>query len=185
MKHVVFKSLLMIASTCLIASAYSQECQVKANKENSPNQRVALILSHTHIPAVNEYTGEKKSFVAASIGANYEFWFNSQWAVGLHNDLVMQSFNVEQKTNGAVTKREYPLLTTLVGIYKPWEHWSIFAGTGKEFEKHENLTVIKTGIEYGVPLPKNFEAGLGVEYDVKIEGNDSWLVGIGVSKSFF
>jgi hypothetical protein len=185
MKHIALKYVLMLASTCLIKSAYSQECEVKANRENSPHQRVALIISHTHISAVNEYTGEKKTFTAASVGANYEYWFNSKWAVGLHNDLVMQTFHVEQKADGAVTKREYPLLATLVGIYKPREHWTVFTGPGEEFEKHENFTVIKTGVEYGVPLPKNFEVGFGVEYDIKIKGDDSWLVGVGVSKSFF
>src|SRR6476661_3084135 len=117
MKHFVFKSLLLFVSTCLMVNTYSQECKVKADKENLPHQRVAFIISHTHIPAVNEYTGEKRTFIAASIGANYEYWFNSKWAVGLHNDLVMQSFHVEQKADGAVTKREFPLLATLVGVY--------------------------------------------------------------------
>lgn len=104
--------------------------------------------------------------------------------MGLHNDFIMQSFNIEDKHREPAIKREFPVLSCLVGIYKAGKHWSVFTGPGKEFEKNENFTVVKTGIEYGVELPGDFEVGFGLEYDTKVKGYDSWLAGIGISKKF-
>lgn len=64
----------------------------------------------------------KKTFIAASLGINYELWFNYNLAVGLHNDLLMESFNVETKPGGAILKREFLLVSTLVALYKPAKH---------------------------------------------------------------
>jgi hypothetical protein len=58
------------------------------------------------------------------------------------------------------------------------------AGPGIEFEKNENFGVIKTGVEYSIEIPKNWEIGFGIEYDWKLRGYSSWLAGIGISKIF-
>jgi len=39
-------------------------------------------------------------------------------------------------------KREYPILFTLVAIYKPGNHLTFFGGSVKEFEKDENFNNI-------------------------------------------
>lgn len=166
-------------------STQAQETEKEDNRENALHHRVSFAIAHSYIPAANEANGEKTIFITPTLGFNYELWFNKKWAVGLHNDFIMQSFNIENTDNKPAIKREFPILTTLVGIFKPCKHIMVFAGPGKEFEKNENFTVVKTGIEYGVELPKGFEVGFGLEYDTKIKGYDSWLVGIGISKSCF
>ena len=128
--------------------------------------------------------GTKRTFIAATIGLNYDLWFNEKWAVGLHNDFTTTSFNIEETEKGEIVAREYPLLTSLVVIYKPFKHWSLLAGPGKEFEKNKNFNVVKTGIEYGVELKKEWEVSFGFEYDKKFKGYSSWLMGIGISKIF-
>lgn len=162
-----------------------QAQQKNEDSENSPHHRVSLILSHAHIPAANEANGSKRIFIAASLGLNYEWWFNNKWAVGLHNDITMQSFNVERKSSEEIIAREFPILTTLVVVCKPVKGWSFFTGPGREFEKNESFNVVKTGIEYGIELPKTWEIGFGLEYDVKINGYNSLLVGIGISKNLW
>ena len=152
--------------------------------EDKLHHRVSLVISHAHIPAANEVNGSKHIFIAASIGVNYELWFNSHWAIGLHNDITMQSFNVEKKSDDEVIAREFPVLSTIVAVYKPGKHWNFFAGPGREFEKNESFNVIKTGIEYGIELPKTWEIGFGLDYDIKINGYNTWLIGIGISKNF-
>lgn len=176
----------MLLSGLLWGFSQTIRAQQKEEKEaeDKLHHRVSLIISHAHIPAGNEVNGSKRVFIAASLGVNYELWFNQHWAVGLHNDITMQSFNVERKNTDEVIAREFPVLTTLVGIYKPAKHWSFFAGPGREFEKNESFNVIKTGIEYGIELPKTWEIGFGLEYDVKIKGYNTVLIGIGISKNF-
>lgn len=174
----------LIFGLLAILSVTNLKAQESKAETDKLHHRVSLIISHAHIPAANEVNGTKRVFVAASLGFNYELWFNSRWAVGLHNDIAMQSFNVERKQTAEVIAREYPILTTLVAVYKPAKHWSFFAGPGREFEKNESFNVIKTGIEYGIELPGTWEIGFGVEYDVKINGYNSVLVGIGISKIF-
>ncbi|MGE5108858.1 MAG: hypothetical protein ACM3H8_15045 [Sphingobacteriales bacterium] len=96
----------------------------------------------------------------------------------------MESFNVETKPGGAILKREFLLVSALVALYKPAKHWSFFTGPGIEFGKNENFTVIKTGVEYEIELPKTREIGFGLDYDFKLKGYNSWLIGIGISKIF-
>ncbi len=165
-------------------SIFAQEKEPGSPVENALHHRVSFIISHSYLPVKNESTGEKKTFTAASLGLNYELWFNSSWAIGLHNDITMESFRAEDKGDGNIAEKEFPVLTSVVAMYKPWKHWSIFAGPGKEFEKSENFFLVKTGIEYGVELPKEWEIGFGVDYDIKINGYNSWLIGIGISKIF-
>lgn len=177
----------------LFSFSETLHAQQKEEKEaeDKLHHRVSLIFSQAHIPAANEVNGTKRVFIAASLGVNYELWFNKHWAVGLHNDITMQSFNVKRKDNDEIIAREFPILSTITAIYKPGKHWNFFAGPGREFvfknsfgEKNESFNVIKTGIEYGVELPKTWEVGFGFEYDVKINGYNTWLIGIGVSKNF-
>lgn len=178
--------------TLVTAAIFCCYCQLAAqginkveNQENTLHHRVALVMAHSYIPAANEVNGETTIFIAPTIGFNYELWLNEKWAVGLHNDFIIQSFNIENENSKPHIKREYPILSALVAVYKPGNHWTFFGGPGKEFEKNENFNVIKTGLEYGVALPGSFEVSFGLEYDTKIKGYDSWLAGIGISKNFF
>lgn len=178
------KAALYLIHTVMFVFIFQISFAQEEAKENSLHQRVSFIISHTHIPASTENSGGKKTFIAASIGANYELWFNSRWAVGLHTDLTMQSFTIEAKADEAFVKKEFPLLTSLVAVYKPARHWIFFAGPGKEFENEENLNVIKTGVEYGIAIPKNWEISFGADYDFRINAYNTWLIGIGISKVF-
>lgn len=176
---------LLTAAFILFCSQQSAAQETKRENEeiNKLHHRISLIVSHSHIPAANGLNGEKNVFMTPTLGLNYELWFNKKWAVGIHNDFIMTSFNIEEDNGKPSIKREFPILSAIVGVYKPGKHFSFFAGPGIEFEKNENFKVIKTGIEYGVELPQSFEVGFGFEFDAKINGYSSWLAGIGISKN--
>jgi hypothetical protein len=180
-KQLILLAMITFSTQLLVA----QEKENEANKENQLHHRISLMQAFSHIPSLSEINGQKHAFIAPTIGFNYELWFNKKWAIGLHNDFILQSFNIENEDGKPAIKREYPILTTLVGIYKPGKHLSFFSGPGIEFEKNKNFKVIKLGMEYGVELPQSFEVGFGFEYDAKIDGYSSWLFGIGISKNIF
>jgi hypothetical protein len=175
----------LVFSSFICLQTMAQEKEKEAENTNRLHHRFSLVLAHSHIPSANEVNDQKVAFIAPTIGLNYELWFNNKWAVGLHNDFIVQAFNIETEYDKPVIQREYPILSTVVGIFKPGKHFSFFAGPGVEFEKNEDFKVIKTGIEYGVELPKSFEFSAGFEYDAKINGYGSWLVGFGISKNIF
>lgn len=71
-----------------------------------------------------------------------------------------------------------------MGILKPTEHWSFLFGFGAEFEKEEKNFLHRAGIEYSGELPKAWEVFGSLSYDFKWKAYDTWVVGIGIVKSF-
>ncbi|MDX2046860.1 MAG: hypothetical protein SFU87_08740 [Chitinophagaceae bacterium] len=185
MKNYCMPLLLIATSVCLCSKINAQSNEKDKENENPLHHRVSVVFSQSHIPAANETNVKKQIFIAPVLGVNYELWFNRKWAVGLHNDFTMETFNVKKSSGSEIIERDYPVLITLVALYKPVKHWSFFAGPGKEFEKNESFHVIKTGIEYGITILKTWEIGFGFEYDIKLKGYSTWQAGIGFSKNFY
>jgi len=69
-------------------------------------------------------------------------------------------------------------------FFKPHHRWKILGGYGVEMEKNENFQLIRIGVEYGIELPKNWELDFTFEYDFKINGYYTLLLGIGFTKKF-
>ncbi|MEO6229070.1 MAG: hypothetical protein ABJB11_07205 [Ferruginibacter sp.] len=184
MKTFYYNSCLVFVSGLFANTLYAQEPALAEREMNKAHHRISIFVAHPLIPATNEAGDVKKNFIVSTIGLNYDWWQSNKWTIGLHNDFIIQSFTYENSNNKQTVERVYPLLSTLVAVYKPGRHITVFTGPGREFEKHETFTVIKSGIEYGIELSKQWEVATGLEYDVKINGYNSWLPGIGFSRSF-
>ena len=102
---------------------------------------------------------------------------------GLLNEFEMQSYAVEHDED-AIIERVYPFISSLVLIYEPINHLAFFAGPGIEFEKSENLSIIKAGAAYNFPLPKYFGISLELSYERKNKTYDAWTLGILLGKGF-
>lgn len=63
--------------------------------------------------------GQEHLFIP-SWGLDLEYWFNEKWGVGSHNDIEVESFIVETDHEEFI-EREYPLVTTLELLAKPWK----------------------------------------------------------------
>jgi hypothetical protein len=170
----------MLIKFLLAVAAFTCVNRMHAQESTKHVHRFAFVFSHTHFDGLENKTEQKKMVIAASIGLNYEWSFAPRWAVGIHNDLSMLAFK-QRDESGAVLHRKNPWLVSLVGVYKASAKWSFFAGPGREFEQARNFTVIKSGFEFGLPLWKSFEVGFGGDYDIKINGADSWLLGFNIS----
>src|SRR5690606_7916175 len=108
-----------------------------------------------------------------------------QWAIGLHSDIVIENFEIEQSGEGEAEEaleRSYPLASALMGIFKPGEHLVLLLGAGGEFAKEETLFLIRAGLEYGWELPGDWELGLSLMNDLKVDAYNSWTLGVGISK---
>lgn len=158
----------------------------EGEEEEESKHRIALVLGHAHVPEGIGSEGEKQWLVLGSWGLDYDYRLNSHWAVGLHSDFIVENFELEEHfgREKAVIKRSRPLASALVVTYKPGKHLTFLAGGGGEFAKEENFLLIRAGLEYSWKLPDEWELGVSLMNDFKIDAYDSWLLGLGVSKFF-
>jgi hypothetical protein len=144
------------------------------------SHRLTLGLGHTHI-SEGKVDGETQWLVAASWSFNYDYWLSDKWAVGLQNDIILETFKIENHEQELV-ERSRPWAIVPVAIFKPGKHWSFLGGVGKEIASGRNLTLTRLGIEYGHELPKHWELGAALVWDNKWNYYNSWGLAITISK---
>jgi len=168
-------------------NSYAQTSEENFEDDNDTEKfvhhKISLVISHTHIPKGNSSAKEETFLIVPSWGLNYEYWINHKWAVGLHNDMEISTYVIVDE-RGSEIERERPIISTIVGIYKPNKIVNIVAGFGREFEKNKNFWVIRLGIELEFELHNRWELSPGLIYDIKESVYDSWTIGLAVSKRF-
>ncbi len=120
--------------------------------------------------------------VVPTYGFNYDFLFHPTWGVGVHTDIVLQQYKVEKHDGHETIIRENPVALVGVGLFSPIPSLTLLAGYGIELETNENIQLFRIGVEYGFHLPKHWELGVMLEFDSKINTNNSWVFGVGFSK---
>jgi hypothetical protein len=181
MKSILFFSLLAISnftSLDIIAQTHTSE-QNHTFKKN----RISVLWGNTIVPAAKTADDEMSVVIFPSWGLNYEYWFNNHFALGIQNEFEMQSYVVEHDSHPSL-EREYPIITSIVLFYEPLNHLAFFAGPGIEIEKNHNFYIFKAGIEYIIPLPKNFDIALEGSYESKNNMYDAWTFGLCIGKRF-
>ncbi len=147
--------------------------------------RLTIGLGHAHIPTgIKSGDGELGWLNLGSFAFDYDFYLHPRWAIGIHSDIVPTQYEVEfsLSKDDEIVSRTSPLSTLVTGTYKVTEHLGIQLGYGIEYTKEETLNVLRAGIEYGWELPKDFEFGIGLTYDDKINAYNTWFLGFMVSK---
>ena len=122
--------------------------------------------------------------IVPTFGLNYDYFFNPKWGLGLHTDILLQQFKIEKHGEQGEIVRENPVGIAGMLLFKPHHRWTLMAGYGVELEKHESFQMIRTGVEYGIELPKHWELGFSLEFDYKIKTYSSFMFGIGFSRLF-
>ena len=147
------------------------------------HHKVTLVMANSFLK--NDFEDNPNSIlVVPTFGLNYDFFFHQKWGVGLHTDIVLQQFKVERHEGQEVLIRENPVALCAVGLFKPLPSLTLIAGYGIELEKHENIQLLRLGVEYGFHLPGNWELGFALEFDRKINTYNSLVFGAGFSKLF-
>lgn len=151
-----------------------------------PHHSIGIVISHAQVFDGRDINGAKKVLSLPSWGLDYTFQFKPKWGIGLHTDIITETFEVEKHLenggSGDIIERSYPIAPALMGIYKPGHHWSFLLGAGVEFAKEENFFLNRAGVEYSVELKKEWEIFGSLSYDFKWGGYDTWILGMGISK---
>jgi hypothetical protein len=163
---------------CLICfSGFSQESNdhIKHDSHVSSNKglnRITLGLGHTHV-SEGQIDGDTKWLALASWSINYDHWFSEKLAVGLQNDIVLESFIIEHGDE-ELLERSYPVSSVPVFLYKPGKNLVILGGIGAEISQGTTLTMTRLGLEYGFHLSPKWEVGVTALWDGKWNYYNSW-----------
>ncbi len=166
-------------------NGFSQH-QEESKEPFRPEHWLSIVISHAHVFQGRDIDGNKKVLSLPSWGLDYTYQFKPKWGIGLHTDIITETFEVEKHLesggDAVVIERTNPIAPALMGIYKPNEHWAFLIGAGVEFAKEGNFFLNRAGVEYGAELPKGWEVFGSLSYDFKWNAYDTWILGLGIAK---
>lgn len=180
----VYRNFIYILVFFISFGVFSQENIETEKDEEFHHHSIALFLNHTRI---NEgfSDGKKNAFSVPSWALNYNYAFNEKWEIGLHNDIIIENFQVESTSGGEIIERKKPITSVIVGIYKITKAFGVEFGGGMEFDKDKNFGLARIGVEYGIEIPKpKLEVLFVMDYDIIFDAYNSFTVGIGIAKLF-
>ena len=150
-------------------------------KEEVLKHKISLMIGHTHVPKAVVSTGDGGPLIIPSWGLNYSYLINEKWAIGWHNDMEISTYVVNEG-HGSKIERERPLISTLVGIFKPGKTAGFLVGIGRKFEKNQNFWVFRGGIELEYEINEYLDISPSLIYDLKESVYDSWSIGLTVGR---
>lgn len=163
----------------------AQETQTATPSGFHPNHTISLIMSHTQISQGIQNNGKRKWLSLPSWGLNYNYVFHPKWAIGLHSDIIVEDFVVEQhlkSSNNENLERSYPIASAIVGSFKPGKHFAYLLGTGGEFAHTGNFFLIRVGIDFSMHITQKWEMNAVIANDYKFNAYNSWGIGLGITK---
>ena len=182
MKHLSLLFTFILIIVFCTTKSYGQHYE-EAVEKFTPHSGIGIVLSHAHVFNGRDAEGKKIVLSLPSWGIDYNYYFSPKWAVGLHTDIIAETFVVGGE-HGEKIERSVPVAPAILGIYKPCKHWSFLLGAGEEFAKEGNYFLNRLGLEYGAEIHNGWEVSGSIGYDIKWNAYDTWVLGIGISKSF-
>ncbi len=151
-----------------------------------PHHSLGLVIGHAQVFKGLDAAGNRKVLSLPSWGIDYTYMFKPKWGIGLHTDIIVETFEVEKHLESGghdeVVERSRPIAPALVGIYKPGPHWGFHIGTGLEYAREATFFLTRAGAEYSAELRGGWEVFGSLNYDFKWNAYDTWTIGLGISK---
>ncbi|TYA52406.1 hypothetical protein [Formosa maritima] len=176
------KNLLVLPFLLIGFFGFAQE--EPENSDEFHHHSIAVIINHTTI-FQGLIDGEKKAVFVPSWALDYSYSFNEKWALGLHNDIIIENFLIKKYSDGETLERNTPIASVIVGSYKLTKQFGIELGAGMEFDEDENFALARIGAEYAIEIPKhNLEMLFAIDYDLIFDAYSSINIGFGIAKLF-
>lgn len=155
MKQQILITCFVFFSSLISVQLLGQEHQ-KEEEVFVPHHAIGLVISHAHVFSGLDADGHRKVLSLPSWGVDYTYHVSEKWALGLHTDIITETFEVEKNLAGGssaeVLERSHPVAPAVMTIYKPNHHWNLLFGIGMEFAKEENLFLNRLGAEYSAEI---------------------------------
>ncbi|MEZ4739840.1 MAG: hypothetical protein R2818_10940 [Flavobacteriales bacterium] len=180
---------LLVAMAFLLLSVMAAQAQEEGGgPAEEGRHEIGLLVCHSAVSQGIDADGDRSWLVLPSWGLNYNYWLSERWAIGLHTDLISETFRVTEDLKEGeekpVIERTRPVAPALMASYRPHEHWSFILGMGEEFAKEGNLTLMRAGMEYSIHLSGAWETSGSFAYDFRFDAYDSFTFGFGVARRF-
>lgn len=143
----------------------------------------SALLSHTHILNGVE-NGGIRGLNRPSLMLAYNYSLSERWAVGLHGDIITETFEVEARgAEGGeeLLERKYPVSLVGAASYKVIDHLAVQVGGGFETDGSETFGLVRFGLEPFWRVSSRIELLLNLNYDIKIDAYDNWTLGFGIA----
>lgn len=156
---------------------------ISARAQSHESESLNVIISsfgYTFIPAGAEPESEEEDgFIVPTVGLDYFREVGEKWEVGLMTDLELGHYLIFDKD----LDRENAFLIVATAQYKFLDNWAAIGGVGVEFEKNENLKILRVGVERSFQLGKGWKLGIPLVLDYK-KGYDTWALAVSFGKKF-
>jgi hypothetical protein len=136
--------------------------------------RIVGIIGHTLVNS----EGLDNVFVP-SWGLDVEYWFNTKWGIGLHNDVEIETFVIKNADNNEI-ERVNPVVLTLDVLYQFGNGFVVTLGPGVELEREESYYLFRVGVEYEKDISKQFYLIPNLFLDQRFDGYHTWNIGVGI-----
>ena len=177
------RQFLVLAFTAFaMLNSYAQEAEPK---EDIGRNRLSFLMAYGIIPehtTVDDATSNYL-FVVPAIGMNYDFLFTPKFGLGLHTDVILQKFEVQELKDDLEVERMFPVTVNLMASYRPNDKWTVLAGGGVELEKNKSYNMVALGLDYGIELNESWEVGFSFMFEHRIQAYNSFLFGVGIYQS--
>jgi len=209
LRFFIFSCLFLLGSTVVNAQEHESkttetehEGNAQAEQEGEHEEHevkhfsIGAAFTHTHISSAINSDGDKEWLNVPSYGLYFNYRLKERWGLGLHGDIIIEEFEVEDpNAEGHLAKSETeeataaiergtPIAMALVLMYEPIEHVVLLVGAGMEFSKHEDFTLVRLGVDFPFEMGHEWEVFGTATYDINIDAYDSYGLGIGVAKRF-
>jgi hypothetical protein len=139
---------------------------VAQEEGESKRHRIAPLVGYVFVPEDVDNKDGSNVRIVPTFGLDYDFRLAPRWAIGLYNDIELNSYFISYQ-GGELLQREHVFISTLCVIFSAAEGWSVYAGGGYEFEKHHNFAVLRLGTEYEIPIRNDWDVAFGLSFDHK------------------
>ncbi|MCX2743274.1 hypothetical protein OO013_05325 [Mangrovivirga sp. M17] len=178
---------LLCLSSCLTLSAQHQENsdQPENLQHRVYHHKLGAGLGHTHISRGKDADGIKWRNVP-SFAVIYDYHFNGRWSLGIHTDIIVETFEVEtnlrNENDEEFIERKNPIAPTLMATYKFTDHSSVIFGGGFEYAPEETLSIFRVGYEWSTHLNEKWELAIPFTYDFRLNAYDSWSLSLIIAR---
>lgn len=172
-------ALIFLVFAQIFASAQEENRKLERN-------RLTFVMAYGVIPEHSEEDDATSNylFVVPAIGVNYDYLFTPKFGLGLHTDVILQKFEVEELKDDLKVERLFPVTANLIASYRPNSRWAILGGGGIELDKNISYPMFALGADYGIELNESWEVGFSFMFEHRIQAYNSFLLGVGFCKVF-
>lgn len=167
----------------LFGQEYHPETEHHDEEHDFRPHKIALVTAYGFIPGSIDENGEEINRVIPVLGLDYEYWFNHKFGVGLHTDLELSSYTI-QDDDLDLTERHYAFVLSTVFLYEPFHGLAVYAGPGRELEKNHSFNLLRIGADYTKTFDDGWGVGVVLYHDFKEIITDCTTLGIVVSRRF-